>query len=50
MEAITYRGLLLRVLAAAEKDAGKQKALLKDAEAMQARAVELRKKKAAGVS
>jgi tetratricopeptide (TPR) repeat protein len=50
MEAITYRGLLLRVLAAAEKDAGKQKALLKDADAMQARAIELRKKKAAGVS
>jgi tetratricopeptide (TPR) repeat protein len=50
MEAITYRGLLLRVLAAAEKDAGKQKALLRDAEAMQTKAVELRKKKAAGVS
>ena len=50
MEAVTYRGLLLRVLAAAEKDAGKQKALLRDAEAMQAKAVELRKKKAAGVS
>ena len=50
MEAVTYRGLLLRVLAAAEKDAGKQKALLRDAEAMQAKAVELRKKKAAGIS
>jgi tetratricopeptide (TPR) repeat protein len=50
MEAITYRGLLLRVLAAVEKDAGRQKELLKDADAMQAQAVELRKKKAAGVS
>lgn len=50
MEAITYRGLLLRVQAALEKDANRQKALLKDAEAMQAKAVELRKKKAAGVS
>ena len=38
MEAITYRGLLLRVLAAIEKDAGKQKDLLKDADAMQAKA------------
>jgi len=50
MEAITYRGLLLRVQAGLEKDANRQKALLKDAEAMQAKAVELRKKKAAGVS
>jgi tetratricopeptide (TPR) repeat protein len=50
MEAVTYRGLLLRVLAAVEKDAGRQKALLRDAEAMQTQAVELRKKKAAGAS
>ena len=49
MEAVTYRGLLLRVQAGLEKDAARQKALLKEAEAMQARAVELRKKKAAGV-
>jgi tetratricopeptide (TPR) repeat protein len=50
MEAITYRGLLLRVLAATEKNAGRQKELLNDAEKMQQRAVELRKKKAAGVA
>ena len=50
MEAVTYRGLLLRVQADVEKDAGKQKALLNEAEKMQARAVDLRKKKAAGVS
>jgi tetratricopeptide (TPR) repeat protein len=50
MEAITYRGLLLRVLAAIEKDAGKQKDLLKDADAMQAKAMEIRKQRAAGIS
>jgi tetratricopeptide (TPR) repeat protein len=50
MEAVTYRGLLLRVQAALEKNAGRQKELLNEAEKMQARAVELRKKKAAGVS
>jgi tetratricopeptide (TPR) repeat protein len=50
MEAITYRGLLLRVLAQIEKDPARQKALLKDADTMQAQAIELRKKKAAGVS
>ena len=50
MEAITYRGLLLRVLAAIEKDAGKQKDLLRDADAMQAKALEIRKQRAAGVA
>ena len=50
MEAVTYRGLLLRVLAAVEKNADKQKALLKDAEAMQAKAMEIRKQRAAGVT
>jgi tetratricopeptide (TPR) repeat protein len=50
MEAITYRGLLLRVLAAIEKDAGKQKDLLKDADSMQAKALEIRKARAAGVA
>jgi tetratricopeptide (TPR) repeat protein len=50
MEAVTYRGLLLRVQAALEKDAGRQKALLTEAEKMQAQAKELQKKKAAGVS
>jgi tetratricopeptide (TPR) repeat protein len=50
MEAVTYRGLLLRVQAALEKDAGRQKQLLNEAEKMQARATELRKKKAAGMA
>jgi tetratricopeptide (TPR) repeat protein len=49
MEAVTYRGLLLRVQAAIEKDAGRQKQLLNEADKMQQRAVELRKKKAAGL-
>ena len=49
MEAITYRGLLLRVLANIEKDPNRQRALLKDADEMQAQAVDLRKKKAAGI-
>jgi tetratricopeptide (TPR) repeat protein len=50
MEAITYRGLLLRVLAAIEKDAGRQKELLRDADAMQAKAMEIRKQRAAGIA
>lgn len=50
MEAVTYRGLLLRVLASVEKSADRQKALLKDAEAMQARAIEIRKQRAAGIT
>jgi tetratricopeptide (TPR) repeat protein len=48
MEAVTYRGLLLRVQALIEKDAGRQKELLREADKMQERANELRKKKAAG--
>jgi tetratricopeptide (TPR) repeat protein len=51
MEAITYRGLLLRVQAALEtKNAARQKDLLNEAERMQDRAQDLRKKKAAGLS
>lgn len=50
LEAVTYRGLLLRVQASIEKNADKQKALIKDAEAMQARALEIRKQKATGVT
>jgi hypothetical protein len=38
------------VQAGLEKDAAKQKALMTDAEAMQARALELRKAKAAGAT
>ena len=48
MEAITYKGLLLRVQAALTKDAGRQKSLIAEAEKLQAQALELRKKKAAG--
>jgi tetratricopeptide (TPR) repeat protein len=48
VEAITYRGLLLRVQAAMEKDAGKQKQLLADATKLQEQAVALKKKQAEG--
>ena len=50
IEAITYKGLLLRLQANMEKDATKQRALLKEAEDLQARAKELQKKKTEGVS
>jgi tetratricopeptide (TPR) repeat protein len=48
VEAITYKGLLLRVQAAMEKDAGKQKQLLNDATKLQEQAVALKKKQASG--
>jgi len=48
MEAITYRGLLLRVQALLEKDPKKQQALLKEADQLRDRADQLRKAKAAG--
>ncbi len=48
VEAITYKGLLLRVQAAMEKDAGKQKQLLSDATKLQEQAVALKKKQASG--
>jgi tetratricopeptide (TPR) repeat protein len=47
VEALTYRGLLLRIEATMEKDAGRQKALLDEAKQLQEKAVGL-KKKAAG--
>lgn len=50
IEAITYKGLLLRLQANMEKDGNKQKALLKEAEDLQARAKELQKKRSEGVS
>lgn len=49
MEAITYRGLLLRVLASVEKNAERQRALIREAEAMQAKAMDIRKQRAAGI-
>jgi tetratricopeptide (TPR) repeat protein len=50
MEAMTYKGLLLRVQALIEKDPAKQQALLKEANLLHDKAEDLRKKKAAGVS
>ncbi|MCX6545453.1 MAG: tetratricopeptide repeat protein [Acidobacteria bacterium] len=50
MEAITYKGLLLRLQATFEKDAARQSALLKEAEKLQNEAKELQKKKLAGVT
>jgi len=48
VDAIVYKGLLLRVQAATEKDAGRQQALLKEASALQEKAAELKKKQTAG--
>ncbi|HKY20266.1 MAG TPA: tetratricopeptide repeat protein [Vicinamibacterales bacterium] len=48
VEAITYRGLLLRIEAAMEKDPARQKALLTEATQLQEKAVGLKKKQAAG--
>jgi tetratricopeptide (TPR) repeat protein len=50
VEAIVYKGLLLRLEANLEKDPGKQQSLIKQAEALSAKAADLRKQKAAGVS
>jgi tetratricopeptide (TPR) repeat protein len=47
VEAIVYKGLLLRLQANVEKDPAKQQALLKQAEALQEQAKELQKKAAA---
>jgi tetratricopeptide (TPR) repeat protein len=49
MEALVYKGLLLRVQANLEKDVAKQQALLKEAVALKDQAEDLKKKKAAGV-
>jgi tetratricopeptide (TPR) repeat protein len=49
MEALVYKGLLLRVQANLEKDVAKQQALLKEAIALKDQAEDLKKKKAAGV-
>ena len=50
MEAITYKGLLLRLQATFEKDAARQTALIKEAEKLQAEAKDLQKRKLAGVT
>ena len=49
LEAVVYKGLLLRLQANLEKDVSKQQALLKEAEALQGRAKQLQAKRAAGV-
>ena len=49
MDALVYKGLLLRLQANLEKDPAKQQALIKEAEALQGQAEEVRKKRAAGV-
>jgi tetratricopeptide (TPR) repeat protein len=49
VEALVYKGLLLRLQANLEKDPGKQQSLIKEAEALSAKAGDLRKAKAAGV-
>jgi tetratricopeptide (TPR) repeat protein len=49
-EAMTYKNILLRMKANEETDRTKQAALIKEADALRAKAIELNKKKAAGVS
>jgi len=49
VDALIYKGLLLRVQANLEKDVAKQQALLKEAIALRDQAEDLKKKKAAGV-
>ena len=48
VDAVAYKGLLLRNQAAIEKDAGRQQALIKEATALQERAAGLKKKQASG--
>ena len=49
MEALTYKNLLLRLEANLEKDVAKQQALIKEADKLRDEAIELKKKKTAGV-
>ena len=49
VEAIVYKGLLIRIQAGIEKDAARQRELLKQATALQEKAVDLKNKQAAGV-
>jgi len=50
IEAITFKGLLLRLQANVEKDPGKQQALLKEATELSDKANDLRKQKTTGTS
>ena len=49
MEALVYKGLLLRSQALLEKDPAKQQALIKQADSLRDKAEEIRKQKATGV-
>ena len=49
MEALTYKNLLLRLQANLEKDPAKQQALIKEADKLRDQAIELKKKKVAGI-
>ena len=49
MEAVTYKGLLLRLQATLEKDPAKQQQLLREGQALTDKANEMRKQRAAGV-
>lgn len=50
MEAIAYKNILLRLQANLEKDPAKQQQLLKEADELRDRAIELRKQKTAGTN
>jgi tetratricopeptide (TPR) repeat protein len=50
VEAITYKGLLLRIEAAMEKNPGRQQALLREATELQEKAAGLKKKQASGAN
>ena len=50
VDALVYKGLLLRLQALGEKDPAKQQALLKEAVSLHDKAEELRKQKTAGVT
>ena len=50
VDAVAYKGLLLRNQAAIEKDAARQKALLQEANQLQERAAGLKKKQASGAN
>jgi tetratricopeptide (TPR) repeat protein len=49
LEAVTYKNLLLRLQANMEKDPKKQQALIKEADELRQKAIELQKKRTAGV-
>ena len=50
VEAITYKGLLLRLQATLERDVARQQQLLREAERLQSQATEISKKQQAGAS